>query len=265
MTQPEGGGDRGDIAGLSDGVTLESPFRGRVRIYQPKKGYRYSIDAFLLVDFALRSIIDLKRKKVVAAELGSGSGVVSMGLALSPAIEHVTGIEIIPELVYMSRRSADSSGLGKKVGFIEGDLKNPTTAGIKYGSFDLVVSNPPYRPVGEGRVSPDFTKAVARHEIASTVDDVSRSASKLLKNEGSLCLIYIPERLPELLMRLQETGMEPVRLRFVHPRPAGPARMALVEALKSSSKGMEVEPPMFVHNEDGNYTAEMEAAFEGPK
>jgi len=265
MTLRKGIVDRGDPAAPGEGVTLDRPFLGRVKIYQPNKGYRYSIDAFLLTHFALNLIADFKRADIVVAELGSGAGVVSLGMALSEDVRHVTGIEIVPELVDMSRRSAALSGLEDKVSFVEGDLKNPAEAGIEHDAFDLVLSNPPYRPVGEGRISPDFAKAVARHELAANVGDVARCASRLLKSEGSLCVVYIPERLPELILQLREAGLVPRRMKLVHPRASDPAKMALLEARKSSAKSFLVEPPLFVHNENGDYTAEMEAAFEGPQ
>lgn len=247
-----------------DEETVEHPFRGRVTIYQPARGFRYSVDAFLLVDFAARTISGRKTGGVSAAELGSGTGVISLGLALYPEIKRIIGIEIIPELVRMSNRSAAASGLAGKTQFVEGDLKNPQAAGMGNDSFDMVVSNPPYRQVEKGRVSRDFARAVARHEVAAKIADVAQAASRLLKSDGTLCVVYVPERLPELLVKLEDAGLKPRRIRFVHPHETDPAKMVLVEARKSSKGSLTIAPSFFVNDDSGNYTEEAQNTFEGP-
>jgi len=235
-----------------------------VTVYQPARGFRYSVDAFLLVDFAARLISGGKTRSVSVAELGSGTGVISLGLALYPAVNRIIGIEIIPALVRMSNRSAAASELAEKTQFVEGDLKNPQAAGMGYDSFDMVVSNPPYREVEKGRVSRDFARAVARHEIAANITDVAQTASRLLKSDGTLCVVYVPERLPELLVKLEEAGLKPRRIRFVHPRETDPAKLVLIEARKSAKGSLTIEPPLFVNDDSGNYTEEAQSTFEGP-
>jgi len=264
MTEPGGGGD-GENNAYHGATTEDHPFRGRVTVYQPAKGFRYSVDAFILIDFASHPISNSEPLSIDAAEFGSGTGIVAMGLALYDSVGHITGLEITEELAQMGRRGVVASGLSEKVTLLTGDYKNPTASGLKPDFYDLVVSNPPYRPVGKGRVSPDMSRAVARHEIAANLEDLVRAAARILKSNGSFCVIYVPERLPELFEKLKQYRLEPRRMRFVHPDRETPARMVLVEAKKSSAKGLEISPPLYVQDEKGNYTEEMGKAFEGPK
>lgn len=265
--------ERGECQGESERATPDSggaiiadhPYRGRVKVYQPAKGFRYSVDAFILLGFAARYISDEKPESVEAADLGSGSGIVTLGLALQKAVRRVTGIEIVSEIAEMSRRSAIESGLAEKVKIISCDYKNLAAQELKNESFDLVVSNPPYRPVGEGKISPDFARAAARHEVAANLNDLIRAASTLLKSGGIFCLIFIPERLTELLTKLRDENLEPKTIRFVHPKPGADARMALVKSVKNSARGSEIMTPLFIHDDRGRYTREMEIAFEGPE
>lgn len=245
--------------------TADTPFCGRVKVFQPPKGFRYSIDAYLLVDFAAGFLEGKKPRSVRVIELGSGSGVVSLGMALHPAVGHVTGVEIVGELVRLGRRSAEASGMTDKVSFVQGDLKELSGAGIRPKSFEIVVTNPPYRPVAGGRVSPDFARAVARHEVACTLADVVKAAAWAMKEKGRLCMIYPPERLSELMAKLDDNGLRAGYVRFVHPGATEPARMMLVEAHKTGAASTEVMPPLIVHDEDGDYSAEVKRTFEGPR
>jgi len=243
----------------------DTPFCGRLKVFQPKRGFRYTLDAFLLAGFASGFLDGRKPQSVRVIELGSGSGVVSLGMALHAAVKQVVGVEIVGELVGLSRRSAEASGMTGNVSFLQGDLKELSETGVRAKGFDMVVTNPPYRPVTGGRVSPDFARAVARHEVACTLEDVVKAAAWAMKGRGMLCMIYPPERLAELMAKLAENGLHAGHVRFVHPRAADPARMMLVEARKARRASTKVLPPLVVHDDEGDYGVEVKKIFEGPR
>ena len=221
-----------------------------VKVYQAAAGYRFSLDALLLADFpSMRSCGSI-------LELGAGSGVVSLLLAKKYPKARVTGVELQESLHGRAVRNAEVNGLTGRVEFLHMDLKNLPRK-MPPEQFQLVVMNPPFRKPGTGRISPGDERAAARHELTAGIRDVARVASRMLKNRGRLCLIYLPDRLPELFSQMQRYNLEPKRIRFIHSHRTDQARMALVEAVKSGAPGLKVAPPLFVYEREKEYTDEM--------
>ncbi len=221
-----------------------------VKIYQSKSGYRFSLDALLLADFpALKSC-----KSIL--ELGAGSGVVSLLLALKYPRAHVTGVEIQESLYRRAARSAELNNLPDRVGFIHSDLRELPKI-LQPGSFELCVMNPPFRKTGTGRISTGGERAAARHELKGGIEEAVKTAGIMLKNRGRLCVVYHPERLCELITLMKTRSLEPKRLRFVHSCKGDGARMMLIEAVKDAAPGMKALPPLFVYESEREYTAEM--------
>lgn len=221
-----------------------------VSVYQTLSGYRFSLDALLLADFpeikACRSIL----------ELGSGSGVVSLLLAKRYPRAKVTGVELQESLFSRAVRSAEANGLSERVRFIHTDLRKLTKI-LPHEGFDLAVMNPPFRRPGTGRISPGDERALARHELTAGLPETLKAASAMLKNRGRLCLVYNPDRLPELLAGMKARGLEPKRMRTVHSFAGDRARIALIDAVKSGAPGFKVLPPLFVYSGPGEYSPEM--------
>jgi tRNA1Val (adenine37-N6)-methyltransferase len=128
-------------------------------------------------------------------------------------------------------------------------------------SFDMVVSNPPFRKPSTGRLSEGQERAVARHEIALKFSDLSLSASYLLKAKGRFFMIYHPGRLAEVFESLRSARLEPKRLRFVHNSQGAESKIVLIEAVRESRPGLKIEPPLFIYNPDGSYTEEVSAMY----
>lgn len=249
---------------VRDGETLDDLLQGRLRILQKVDGFRYSIDALLLAHFAGEAIEGLKPGTIRALDLGSGTGVIPLALSQYAAIGHVSGLEIVPSLVEMSRRSVACNGLHDRINLIEGDIRNPP-AELDPHSFDLIVSNPPYRRRGEGRLNPDRHKAIARHEIAVNLNDILKTASNLIKRRGTACFIYGAFRMTDMVAGLREAKLEPARLRFIHSRENEPAKMVLIEALQTGPAETKVENPLIVYRDKENYTEEVLKIFRGPQ
>jgi tRNA1Val (adenine37-N6)-methyltransferase len=230
--------------------------RKKLRIHLPGEidGYRYSLDPFILGPFL--------RIRVGSAviDLGTGNGILLLLIHSRFRPGRLTGIEVQKDLCEAARRNAADSGLTGQMEIVHGDIRNVRSL-FDAGSFDAAVSNPPYRRFSDGRVNPSLSKAAARHEIYCTLTDWVEAASYLLKPKGRLYLIYHPYRFAELTRTLTEKGLEPKRVRFVHPKPNTEASMVLVEALKGGKPDLKVEPPFFIRGSDGDYSEEMKRCY----
>jgi tRNA1Val (adenine37-N6)-methyltransferase len=237
--------------------TLDTLHSGRVQILQPQSGYRFSLDPLLLCAFARIPA----RARV--ADLGTGSGVIPLLLAKAGKGREFVGIELQPELADRAVRSVALNGLAERIRIVRADVRE-LPAELAAGSFAAVVCNPPYRKAGSGRVAPGAERGTARHELAGGLPDFLRAAACLLDHGGCFTIVYLAERLPELLEALRAFRLEPKRLRTVHSRAGEPAKLVLVEGRKNARPGLTVEAPLIVYREDKgrDYTAEMGKIFE---
>lgn len=229
--------------------TLDELRAGGLQIIQAKSGYRFSLDPVLLCAFARVEVTDS------VADLGTGAGVIPLVLAAWSGASRIVGVEIQPALADRASRSVRLNGLEDRVEIVEGDLRRIAEV-LPQGSFDAVLSNPPFRRAATGRAAPVAERAAARHELAGGLDDFIDAAAFLLKGKGRLYIIHLAERLAELLEAMRRGGMEPKRLRTVHGRQGDPARMVLVEGRKGGRPGMTVEAPLFVYSGE-EYTQEV--------
>ena len=239
-----------------------------IKLYQNKKGYRFSVDALLLYSF-----VNLRRAYRIA-DLGAGSGIVGILLAKKYHDSEVALIEIQNSLAGLAEKNIALNKVEKRVKVIRTDIKkfklgdfhseNKTTLNsplLTPNSFDLVVSNPPFRRQKTGLISPTDEKAIARHEIELKLADLIQASCSLLKSKGRFCMIYHPSRLVELIDALRGKHMEPKRLRFVHSNFMTEAKMVLVEAIKNGRSEMKIENPLYIYKEDGTYTDEMKTLY----
>ena len=231
-------------------LTCDELLRGRLRLWQPARGPRVSLDSLLLADFAAgRRGPRLGR----VLDLGCGGGVVALAMAGRDPAARFVGVELQPELAALARRNAALNGVDGRLEIVEGDLRRrlPLAAG-----FDLAVSNPPYRSAAEGR-RPRADRALARQELSCTIADVVGAARRWLKPRGSLALVFPADRLPDLVALLVDGGLRPRALRPVHSLADEPARRVLVWACSGYKGGVTVEPPLVVHQPDRRtYTEE---------
>lgn len=228
--------------------------RGELALWQPREGYRFSIDPLLLADFVAPPFGR-------ACDLGAGCGVVGLLLAKRDPAARVTLVELQPRLARLCRRNAEENRLAERVDVEERDMVRADCEGAR---FELVVSNPPYRPVGSGPAAPDFEQAIAQHELRVTLEGVAAEMRRLLVPGGRAALVYPSDRLVALLSALEHEGLRPLRLRLVHSRADEPARRALVEAKKGARGPLTVEPPLVVYQPDGSYSPEAKRALGVP-
>lgn len=230
--------------------TLEDLMCNGLKIIQSKNAYRFAIDSVLLANF-----VKAKPKDRII-DLGTGSGVIPILLSAKTQAREIVGLELEHEAAQRAKRSVEMNKLEPRVTIVEGDLKN---ANQIFGreSFSVVVSNPPYMRVEEGRISPDTAIAMARHEIAATLSDVVKAAAGLLSFGGRFFMVYRTLRLADALWEMKDKALEPKVIRFIHPKAASAPNLFLVMAQKGAGAGLKMLPPLVVYKDDGSYTEEI--------
>lgn len=213
-------------------------------LVQPEGGYRFSLDSLLLACFARAT------RGQTGADLGCGCGVVGLGMLLRQPELKITGVELNPRSAEAARENTANLNLTDKLTIEEGDVAEWRPERV----VDFVVANPPYRKLGQGRASRGGDRLAARFEESGTFGLFARCAATALKTRGRFAVVHLPERLPELLAELERAGLAPKRLRLVHTRADQGARMALLESVKAGGAGLEVEPPLVLHEGEGRDT-----------
>lgn len=218
---------------------------------QSSNGYRYSIDAFLLADFCNL------HKNLKVLDLGSGCGIISILLSKAFPKSHITGIEIQSDLIKLANENILNNNLNKKINFIQGDIREISRFFFKE-EFEIVVTNPPYYRIGDGRINPNLSKASSRHEIIGSLKDFINAAEKVLRPKGSFYIIYTAKRATELIYECINFRLEPKILRSVHSKKDSNANLVLLKAIKMGGPGLKILPPIYLFKGNGKYTNEAE-------
>ena len=234
---------------LNEGETLDVLTGYDLRIIQPRHGYRFSVDPLLLADFAGVTENDS------VADLGTGCGIIPLLLTRLQPSARVAGVEFQDSMADIARRNAAINGLSESVEIVPADVATLKSR-FPVSTFDLVVSNPPYRRPETGKISPRSGRDGARHETTATLADFLAAAKYLVKESGRICFIYHTCRLAELITQASAQKLAVLRLRMVHGTMKAPARMFLVELMKGRTGELKVEPPLIVRTEDGRYSEE---------
>lgn len=223
-----------------------------IQLYQPAEGYRVSVDAVLLYSF-----VTLKRIGMIA-DLGAGSGAIGLLLAKRYTNAQVVLIELQPGLANLAEENIKLNQVDDRVSLINADLRETAFMQDMMGRFDAVVSNPPFRRVKTGLLSKRDEKALARHEGSLTLSQLLRAASLMLKHHGHLFIIHLPERLPEIILKMRENSLEIKGLRFVHSFANSKAKMVLIDAVKGARPGgVMVMNPLIIYSGINTYSQEV--------
>ncbi|MDJ0989117.1 MAG: tRNA1(Val) (adenine(37)-N6)-methyltransferase [Desulfobacterales bacterium] len=232
--------------------TTDAFFGGRLVVYQDRDGYRFSIDAVLLAHQVTFRKAD---RRVV--DLGTGVGILPLILAYRHAALSICGVEIQPALARKARENVQANDLADRIQILEVDLQSLNPRRLGYVA-DVVVSNPPYRQARSGRINPNRERAVARHEIAVTLEGLVRTVRRVLRTGGYFWSIYPAQRLPELIGTLQRFNIEPKFMRMVHSREDSEAKMVLTAAVKAATAGLAVGPPLIIYRDGKKYSEEVQ-------
>jgi tRNA1Val (adenine37-N6)-methyltransferase len=224
----------------SSDKTLDTLCGGSLQILQKKKGYRFSMDAILLSQYCQIK----KNEKVI--DLGTGCGVLPLLLSQTTKGHFFVGVEIQKGLSALARKNVLLNRLDDRVFILQKDLRELKEV-FPSGSFDVALSNPPYRKYLTGRVNPVTEKAIARHEIQGTLEDLISIVSYLLRPKGRCYFIFPALRTVDLLIVLRKNRLEPKRIQFVHPRSGEEAKFILAESVKDSGVELKVLVPLILH------------------
>jgi tRNA1Val (adenine37-N6)-methyltransferase len=245
-------GSNAGVPPPADDETIDALLDGRIKLYQSRGGYRVSLDAVLLAHF-----VKVKPAARIV-DLGAGNGAIVTLLAYRYPSARLTGIEIQPAMIARARRTILLNRLEERTRILGGDVR--AIAGLaESGSYDLVTCNPPYRSALSGRVSPNQEKRIARHEFEGALGHFLRAGSYLLTKRGRMALVYPAFRCVDLLTAMRAAGIEPKRLRMVHPFSGSAASLVLADGVKGGKVEIAVEPPLIVYDEPHQYTAEVAA------
>jgi len=235
---------------LLSGERIDDLQRNNLKIIQNEEKFCFGMDAVLLSGF-----VRVKPGEKVF-DMGTGTGIIPLLLSAKTEAGHLTALEIQEESADMARRSVAMNDLQEKIDIVTGDIKEASAVFGK-AKFDVVTCNPPYMNNMHGLKNPDMPKAIARHEVLCSLEDVVREASAVLKPNGRFYMVHRPFRLAEIFAVCQKYKLEPKAMRLVHPFIDKEPNMVLLECLKGGKSMLKIAPPLIVYKEPGVYTEEI--------
>ena len=222
-----------------------------LKIIQNTEGFCFGIDAVLLSDFAK----EIKNNSKVL-DLGTGTGILSILLSGKTNLNKIYGIEIQKQVAEMAQRSVKLNNLEDKIEIINENIKNLANI-FEKNSFDAIVTNPPYKKLNTGEKNKKENKLISRHEITASLEDFIKISFDLLKDKGALYMVHRPERLAEIIYKLKQNKLEPKVIKLVHSNINSEPKLILIKAVKNAKEFLKIEKPLFIYDEDGNYTEEI--------
>ena len=242
------------MEGLLENERIDDLQRNGLKIIQKTDGFCFGMDAVLLSGFA-----HVKRGEKVL-DMGTGTGIIPLLLSAKTQGEHFTALEIQKEIAEMAARSVAMNHLEDKIEIVNGDIKEASRI-FGGASFDVVTTNPPYMNDAHGLKNPTEVKAISRHEVLCTLDDVVREGAKVLKSGGRMYMVHRPHRLIEIITAMKQYKLEPKRMCMVHPFKDKEANMVLIEAVKGGGSWLKMEAPIIVYKKPGVYTDEISRIY----
>lgn len=236
---------------FKDDETLEELPLVACKIIQKKSGFRFTVDSLLLVNF----IKFTKNTKLL--DIGTGTGIMPLLLSQKDEITNITAVEIEKEIADMFSRTIKINSLENKISLINSDIKDFKVP----EPFDMIISNPPYMKLSEGFISPHDYRAGARHEVNLNLKDFLINAKRLLKNGGSLNLVYRSNRFLELLTEAQHLNFKPKRIRFIYTKSKDNSELFMIELIKGFKTSCTIEEPLYIHSDNGEYTEELKKYY----
>ena len=222
-----------------------------LKIIQNKEGFCFGIDSVLLSDFAK----NIKKGSKVL-DLGTGTGIIPILLCGKTELKKIVGVEIQEEVSNMAKRSIKLNNLENRFEIINENILNLNNI-YKNQTFDVVVTNPPYKKNGTGIINEDEKKIISRHEITAKLEDFIKIAKDLLKDKGEFYMVHRPERLVDILSILREYKIEPKELRFVYSNINKEPKLVLIKGVKNSKAFLKIDKNLYIYDEKGNYTKEI--------
>lgn len=229
---------------LRPGERLDDLQIGGLELIQDPKKFCFGVDAVFLSDFVR------VRPGENVLDLGTGNGIIPVLLSAKTEARHITGLEIQADTAEMARRSVAHNHLEGRIDIVTGDIKEAAEL-FKPAFFDVITTNPPYMLADHGMRNPDDAKAIARHEVLCSLDDILRESMRLMQDKSRFYMIHRPFRLTEIMIKMHQYKIEPKRIRFVHPYIDKEPAMVLIEGVRGAKPRVTVEPPLIIYDRNG--------------
>ncbi len=226
---------------LKPGERLDDLQIGGLELIQNPSGFCFGVDAVFLSDF-----VKVKPEETVL-DLGTGNGIIPILLSAKTGGKKFTGLEIQENTADMARRSVAYNHLEDRIEIVTGDIKEAAEI-FKPAFFDVITTNPPYMLSQHGLRNPDDAKAIARHEVLCTLDDILRESMRLLQDKGRFYMIHRPFRLTEIMIKMNHYKIEPKRIQFIHPYIDKEPVLVLIEGVRGARSRVTVEPPIIIYD-----------------
>ena len=226
-----------------------------LKIIQNKKEFCFGIDAVLLSDFAKKT-----KKNAKVIDLCTGTGIIAILLTAKSNASKIIGVEIQEHIAEMAKRSVEMNSLCEKIEILNEDLMNLKNI-IRAGTIDTITVNPPYKPKNSGIINEKDTKTIARHEISCTLEDIVKESARLLNTGGNLCMVHKVERMADIFVLFRKYKLEPKRMRLVYSKLNDPATLILIEGVKGGKPFLKMEPPIYVYENENEYTAQIKEIY----
>ena len=219
-----------------------------LKIIQNPDGFCFGIDSVLLSDFAKKM-----KKNAKVVDLGTGTGIISILLTAKTSSQSILGVEIQENVADMARRSVILNNLENKINIINDDIRNLDKK-LELGTYDVVVTNPPYMKDNSGLKNENNAKLISRHEVECTLEDIARITQKLLNNNGEIYMVHRPDRLVDIMEIFRKFKLEIKEIRMEYPNREANANLVLIKAVKNGKAFLKIQKPLYVYEENGKYT-----------
>ena len=226
-----------------------------LKIIQDKEGFCFGIDSVLLSDFA-KNI----KKDAIVMDLGTGTGIIPILLCGKTELKKVVGVEIQEQVYEMAKRSILLNNLENKFEIINENILNLNKIYEK-NSFDVIVTNPPYKKKDTGILNENSKKVISRHEITASLEDFISISKDLLKDKGEFYMVHKPERLVDIITLMKKYNIEPKLLRFVYSNKNSEPNLVLVKGVKNAKTFLKIERNLYIYDDNGDYTEEINRIY----
>ena len=226
---------------VRDGERLDDLQLGGLEIIRDPDKFCFGVDAVFLSDFAR-----VKPGETVL-DMGTGNGIIPLLLSAKTQGRKFTGLEIQQDTAEMARRSVLHNHLEDRIEIVTGDIKEAAEI-FKSAFFDVITINPPYMLADHGLRNPDSARAVARHEVLCSLDDILRESMRLLQDKGRFYMIHRPFRLTEIMIKMNHYKIEPKRIQYIYPHIDREPAMMLIEGVRGAKPRVTVEPPIIIYD-----------------
>ena len=242
---------------MSDDIKLKKDERiddlqiNNLKIIQNKNGFCFGIDSVLLSNFAK----EIKNDSNVI-DLGTGTGIIAILLTAKINAKNILGVELQSDVAEMANRSVILNNLENKVNILNEDIKKLDKV-LRMGTYDAIVTNPPYIKLNTGATNINNTKFISRHELTCTLEDIAKVSSKLLNNYGEIYMVHRPDRLVDIVETFRKYKLEIKKIRFVYTDENSQSNLVLIKAVKNGKSFLKIEKPLYVYKEKNKYTDEI--------